>query len=177
MKQWFRSNHVKTLETDPNTTYFMIQDPATHETVAITRWRVCNETKTMEQVIADEEKSRQERETEERPAGLNYDAFNDFREAQAEGKREHLRGRPYLYLHILAVHPDHQRKGIGAFGLQWGLQKADELGLPIYLESSRDGRRLYAKHGFKVLGRMDFDDSKYGPANAAEHTIMLREPQ
>jgi hypothetical protein len=57
--------------------------------------------------------------------------------------------------HALLKLPAAQRKGAGAAGLIWGLQQADELGLPAYLEASGMGRPLYAKHGFNEVSAMD----------------------
>lgn len=38
--------------------------------------------------------------------------------------------------HILAIVPEYQRKGAGTKLLRWGLDKADEAGVPAYLEAS-----------------------------------------
>ncbi|KAL3418383.1 Puromycin N-acetyltransferase 1 [Phlyctema vagabunda] len=60
-------------------------------------------------------------------------------------------GRPFVYCQILAVHPNHQRRGVGKLLMQWGLQTADQLHVPIYLESSHSGLRMYESLGFRTL--------------------------
>jgi GNAT superfamily N-acetyltransferase len=51
----------------------------------------------------------------------------------------------------MATHPDHQRKGVGKLLVQWGIQIAEQLGLPIYLESTNAGQPLYESQGFETL--------------------------
>ncbi|KAF4776594.1 acetyltransferase [Colletotrichum scovillei] len=60
-------------------------------------------------------------------------------------------GRKYVYCHIIAVKPEHQRKGVGALLTKWGLDMAELAGLPVYLESSEEGFGLYKRLGFEVL--------------------------
>ena len=52
---------------------------------------------------------------------------------------------------VAAVHPDHQRKGVGALLMQWGIDLAEKLNLPVYLESTEVGVGLYKKLGFQEL--------------------------
>jgi ribosomal protein S18 acetylase RimI-like enzyme len=57
----------------------------------------------------------------------------------------------YLYCHILAVHPEYQRRGIGELLMQFGIDVAQKAVLPIYVESSREGVRLYEKTGCRRI--------------------------
>lgn len=49
------------------------------------------------------------------------------------------------------VEPQYRRQGLGTLLLNWGLEKADELGLETFLESTECGKELYAKNGFTLL--------------------------
>lgn len=53
--------------------------------------------------------------------------------------------------HTVAVHPDYQGKGVGKKLVQWGVDVSEELGVPIYLESTREGVPLYERMGFQKL--------------------------
>ncbi|PVH99442.1 acyl-CoA N-acyltransferase [Periconia macrospinosa] len=55
------------------------------------------------------------------------------------------------HLAILGVSPTHQRRGIGAMLVQHGQRLAADDGVPLTLESSLIGRRLYTKQGFRVV--------------------------
>ncbi|KAH7396941.1 acyl-CoA N-acyltransferase [Phaeosphaeria sp. MPI-PUGE-AT-0046c] len=57
----------------------------------------------------------------------------------------------YLYCHVVAVHPRYQRRGIGQMLMEYGIGVARTAGLPVYIESSRDGTRLYEKTGCRRL--------------------------
>jgi len=59
---------------------------------------------------------------------------------------------PHWYLSILGVDPDHQGKGLGGALLQPALAKADQEGLPCYLETLEEKNlAFYGRHGFEVL--------------------------
>ncbi|KAI1330764.1 acyl-CoA N-acyltransferase [Xylariaceae sp. FL0255] len=57
----------------------------------------------------------------------------------------------HVYLPTMAVYPNHQRRGAGRLLLQWGIDLAEKLGLPIYLESTVPGYPLYSSLGFERL--------------------------
>lgn len=59
---------------------------------------------------------------------------------------------PHWYLATLGVEPHLQGHGVGSALLRAGLRRADEEGVPAYLESSKDRNvPLYARFGFEVV--------------------------
>lgn len=78
----------------------------------------------------------------------------------------------------LAVHPDYQRQGIAGKLMQFGLDRADEEGLPIYLTASEKGVALYSKYGFEPRGDVMMMHGKL-TANTAmiRRAPMCREPK
>ncbi|MCJ1240584.1 hypothetical protein MMC14_008588 [Varicellaria rhodocarpa] len=58
-----------------------------------------------------------------------------------------------IHLNIIGVSPDHQRKGIGQFLLEHGMQGAKEEGMRVMLEATASGVPLYTKKGFLEVGR------------------------
>lgn len=50
-----------------------------------------------------------------------------------------------------AVHPDHQKRGAGRLLMQWGIDIAEKLELPLYLETSEDVAPFYEKMGCERL--------------------------
>lgn len=78
---------------------------------------------------------------------------------------------PHGYLPLIGVDPAHQGRGIGSALLQHALREWDDRGLPSYLEATTPANaRLYVRHGFQAVGRVQAADSP---------TIvpMLREPR
>lgn len=75
---------------------------------------------------------------------------------------------------MLQTDPEYQGRGAGSALMEWGKQKADELKLPIFLESSQKGHAFYQKHGFKDVEVVEIDLSKYG-AGVHKQPLMIRE--
>jgi ribosomal protein S18 acetylase RimI-like enzyme len=62
---------------------------------------------------------------------------------------------PHLYLSAIGVRPERRGGGVGSALLAPGLARADEHGLPAYLESSNPRNiPLYERHGFRVTGEL-----------------------
>lgn len=57
----------------------------------------------------------------------------------------------YIVINICFVHPTRRHEGIGTLMMKWGLQKADEMGVETFVESTQDGIGFYKAHGFKHL--------------------------
>ncbi|KAK0315740.1 hypothetical protein LTR01_001040 [Friedmanniomyces endolithicus] len=110
----------------------------------------------------EREKSSAESEKDGLPPLINETMMKDFMGQSGEAKEEQLGGKPFVYLHILATHPKHHRRGVGAMHLRWGFEQAEKLGLPVYLESSPIGRPLYERNGFEIKGWLPFDGREYG---------------
>lgn len=56
------------------------------------------------------------------------------------------------------------------------VQRADQLGLPAYLESSTVGYSLYIRHGFKEIDRVIVNLAAWGGARGEvnNYVLMLR---
>lgn len=53
--------------------------------------------------------------------------------------------------HVIAVTPKHQGRKAGALLVQFGMDYADRIGMPIYFEASPTTAGLYTKMGFETL--------------------------
>ncbi|SMQ54634.1 unnamed protein product [Zymoseptoria tritici ST99CH_3D7] len=79
-----------------------------------------------------------------------------------------------MHLQFLMVDPAWQRgHGIGHRLLQWGLDVAGQLNLPVVLESSLMGYEFYLKHGFRCLTKVHIN---VNPEKAYDMPIVLWEP-
>lgn len=79
-------------------------------------------------------------------------------------------------LHMLHTDPNFQGRGAGKMLVEWGTKKADELGLPAYLESSPTGHHLYQRCGFHDLDILKLDLSLHGGKGFYDEPLMIREP-
>ncbi|MBM3520452.1 MAG: GNAT family N-acetyltransferase [Alphaproteobacteria bacterium] len=67
---------------------------------------------------------------------------------------------PHWYLPLVGVDPVFQGHGLGTLLMRQGLALCDRHGQPAYLEAtSPTHRKLYERHGFRVLGEIRSGDS------------------
>lgn len=81
-----------------------------------------------------------------------------------------------LVVHLLAVHPDYQGKGLGSRLLKHGLDLADAEGRVVYIEATAAGYPVYAKLGFEEIDAIRVDLSKWGGKEPGINRVMLRQP-
>jgi N-acetylglutamate synthase-like GNAT family acetyltransferase len=73
--------------------------------------------------------------------------------------------------------PSYRHRGVGSLAMKWGLAKADELGLDIFVESTEDGRGFYEAHGFEVFDDFSLDASTATPSKEfTQQTAALQLP-
>ncbi|ATZ57210.1 hypothetical protein BCIN_14g03700 [Botrytis cinerea B05.10] len=68
-----------------------------------------------------------------------------------DAPRERLAPKPQLYLNIIYTHPEFRRQGVADMIMKWGIEKAKEMGVEIWLDATVYGVPLYKKHGFAVV--------------------------
>ncbi|KAF7937061.1 hypothetical protein BELL_0092g00120 [Botrytis elliptica] len=82
------------------------------------------------------------------PEGIGREYANNFiRQIEAHKYYLHC-NRPYLLLNIAFTIPEFRRKGAMKLVMDWGVERADELGVDAYVEATETGRLLYEKYGF-----------------------------
>ncbi|KAJ5514949.1 hypothetical protein N7463_004501 [Penicillium fimorum] len=55
---------------------------------------------------------------------------------------------PWIDLDMLGTHPDYRCRGAGSMLVRWGCEIADREAVGAYIDASKAGALLYAKHGF-----------------------------
>ncbi|KAI1383783.1 uncharacterized protein F4822DRAFT_433723 [Hypoxylon trugodes] len=62
------------------------------------------------------------------------------------------------------VHSSHRGRGAASLMLKWGTDKADELRLEAFVESTDIARKAYERHGFNVIHDLDIDAHMDNPS-------------
>lgn len=73
-----------------------------------------------------------------------------------------------LDLDMLVVDPAYRGRGAAAMLIQWGCERADQEGVPVYLDAHIDAAPMYRRFGFK-----DREDKVVTSEGAVS---MIREP-
>ncbi|KAE8371869.1 acyl-CoA N-acyltransferase [Aspergillus bertholletiae] len=74
-----------------------------------------------------------------------------------ERQVETMGGKRYYYVDVLGTHPAARRKGVATMMMNWGLERARQEGVEVYLSSTQAGKLVYEKLGFEVRSTADFD--------------------
>ena len=176
-REWSKDNYIEDWRADPKKVRMMkvidtdlSADDKNHQIIGVANWKFFLKDRSDEELEADKKKS------EER--GFSPDCDEKVMEAffgtVAEYKQKHLGGRAHVLLNLLATHPEHHRRGIGAMHLKWGNEQAEKLGLPCYLEASPKGKPLYLRYGYEVVSDLPFDSRAWGHPKDLPHVCMLR---
>ena len=150
------------------------EDDPFQKVVGISQWRIFPRERTEQEMKQEEEASDKEDKEYGSPPGMSEAVVDDFSGATSEYKEKHLGRKAHVLLYILATRPEHERRGVGAMSLNWGTKKADEMGLPVYLEGSPKGVALYKKWGFEVVDELPWDARNHGYHESLKHVCMLR---
>ena len=178
MREWWRNQALKDWRGHPDKVKFvkvidteLPDDDPNHKIVGVANWKFYQQDRSEEELQAE----RKEREERGFPPDCNRPLCEEFFGKIAEYRRKNLGDRAHLYLNMLATHPDHYRRGVGALHLRWGSEHADSLGLPCYLEASPMGKPLYVREGYEMMCDLPFDPEKWG-ADKEERTVCMVRP-
>ena len=69
-------------------------------------------------------------------------------------------------LNIIYTHPDFRRQGVADLIMDWGKQKADEMGVEMWLDATEYGVPVYKKHGFTIVNVNRLQPTKTAPGEA-----------
>lgn len=165
-----RVHCIKVVDTDlPDTDSY-------DKIVGVSLWKIFPRERSEEEMQKEKEQSDKDDEVYGDPPGLDTVPIEDFGDVSGEYKKKHLGRKPHVLLQAIGTRPEHGRRGVGALSMKWGTEKADELGLPMYLEASMKGVGLYKRWGFETVDTLSFDARKHGYSEALTHLCMLRPP-
>jgi len=129
-------------QSDPTSYWQKVVDVDTGKIVAAALWKICP-TNPFEH--ADDHS-----EAYWFPKGGQQDFVTKCLK-QFDAPRARMAPRPQVYLNIIYTHPDYRRHGAGDMIMEWGINKAAEMEVEMWLDASVYGIPLYKKHGFVIV--------------------------
>jgi len=134
-------------ESDPTSYWHKVVDIDTGEIIAAALWKICP-TNPFEH---EDDHS----EAYWFPEGGQRDFVTKCLEL-FDAPRKRMGSRPQVYLNIIYTHPDYRRQGAADMIMEWGIKKAAEMGVEMWLDATIYGIPLYEKHGFVVVNENNF---------------------
>lgn len=109
------------------------------------------------------------------PPELRLDALGALLGPIIEATKETMGGvEKYLFLRVLATHPEHRKRGAARMLLDVGLKRADEEGLVMALTATEAARGIYERRGFELVKECLFDRKEWGGEGVDWHGCMVR---
>ncbi|KAF2170117.1 hypothetical protein M409DRAFT_19723 [Zasmidium cellare ATCC 36951] len=140
----YRQRVLNAMESDKSDVWIQVKDAETGKIAACSNWKIFVNGKPDDKGDqAIDWYEGEEREVSEKVARF----MNENRWRVMTG--------PFVYLHICCTSPEYRRMGAGSLMMQWGVDLADSLFLPGWIEASRDGTALYKAFGFYVAAEVD----------------------
>ncbi len=70
-------------------------------------------------------------------------------------RKENMKGKSFIYLQIIGVASEFQGQGFGGKLLQALIEKSEQIGIPIYLETEIEKNvKMYERFGFKLVNQI-----------------------
>jgi len=164
------ADRMRTIKnTDPQTTFLKAVDESTGEIMGMAKWNV------YDNHLPDPAEKKAmgdfwENDDEKLYASHMIELFIVERNRAIKQSGGNL-----VSLDILTIDPAFQRRGVGTKLVEWGTQKADELGVEAVVESSVYGKGLYQKHGFCFVREVTLSPpEKWAGREEAKFAWMVR---
>ncbi|KAI0123300.1 acyl-CoA N-acyltransferase [Xylariales sp. AK1849] len=85
-----------------------------------------------------------------------------------------MRGKEFLELEYLAVHPDYRGQGIATMLIESGIAECERLNVDIIVMAYKAAVGIYQRLGFEMLEHLIQDDSRYGGKGEFGAYFMIR---
>jgi len=140
------------LKEDPTIHYFSVIDTSSPDNKVIGggSWNIF-----LEDPYANESKN--DRGIYWWPEGSDSKKFTERMFMGRVGLRLQRHRRPHVLLNTCFTIPEYRNRGVASLVMDWGVKKADELGLNMFIEAGEQGRHLYAKFGFIEIDKSEVD--------------------
>lgn len=162
-----RYHHL--LANDPSTHLLKVTDDSTGTIIAAALWNVYTHDRGEEELARDSQ-------FDWSPDTSSLDACLKYSRQVVDARKRIMGGKPHCLLRWLETEAEYRKRGAATQLLAWGSQKADELGIPCYLEASDEGKPVYEKHGYVEVGELVSDIVGEDGKNLSGGKLMVRQP-
>ena len=175
------------LHADPTATFLKVTDTTTGEIVAAAKWIIFMEKPDSERPpIHVDWCEGEDKDYTEWVMDLLFRSRFERTAPKGPYLCELLRSVEFLFcglksialhsvLDIIFTDPKHQHRGAGSKLVKWGVDRADEMGVEVFLESTRYARHMYEQHGFKLKEQVVWETpEKWSKWPTLVHWFMWR---
>lgn len=162
-----RYHHL--LANDPSTHLLKVTDESTGTIVAAALWSVYAHHRNEKELVRDNG-------LDWSPDAPSLEVCLKFSRQLLDCRKRVMGGKPYCLLRWLETEVEYRKKGAATQLMTWGSKKADELGIPCYLEASDDGKPVYERHGYVEAGEFVSDIVGDDGKKMSGGKLMVRQP-
>lgn len=127
------------------------------EILAGAEWIIHKENTTTPESIKQDIQSLASRHPEGGACRFAEQAFAALRAAEAEVRANFPDRKGYMSLGSCFTVPEYRGRGLGHLLMEWGLNKADEMRLDIWIEAAPSAVLFYERHGFSRMKTFELD--------------------
>lgn len=161
-----RYHHL--LANDPSTHLLKVSDESTGTIIAAALWNVYTHDRTEEELVRDSQ-------FDWSPDTSSLDACLKYSRQLLDCRKRVIGGKPHCLLRWLETEAEYRKRGAATQLVTWGSKKADELGIPCYLEASDEGKPVYEKHGYVEVGEFSLDIGGEDGKKMSGGKVMVRQ--
>lgn len=177
LQERLRNRVLKPLRETPNKSCFCARERSSGEILGISWWQhVADASKSREDLDERYARAKASRSGGVEVEGMNHVLEDAFFRAAFYSEAETMGAQPYMTLKMLAIRPEHARKGVGTLLLRNGLEEVDRLRLPCFIHAGVQAKPLYERYGFRNVGEMPCNALDYGGRSDGRHWCMVRMP-
>ncbi|KAI0852433.1 hypothetical protein F5Y00DRAFT_258839 [Daldinia vernicosa] len=152
-----KARYIKSWKQHAGIHWVKVTDDNSGSIVGAAKWEVCER-------VSPSNKPQKPIDAYWHIEGTEEKAFAGQLITSLKGFMKDRMARPHIELEQLAVHPDYRKRGVGRLLTNWGIQKADDMGLECCAESVRFAVPIYERYGFGNVDYLDPDLTTSNPS-------------
>ncbi|KAF2220741.1 hypothetical protein BDZ85DRAFT_267075 [Elsinoe ampelina] len=142
-KERLRKEHIQRSKDEPQDYWIKVTDKTTGKIIAASNWKI------NPSIVPDHDKYEPTEFSWLQNDPKKLEKASNYIRTMIETRKKCFT-EPYVQLYMCCTDPAYARRGAGSMMLKWGVDLADQLFLPAWVEASEAGSMLYQTHGFAI---------------------------